>query len=76
VAGVVHAISIVWSQVDGPHPAQIATPARLRTAVTFPAAGTYVLRLTVDDGQLSGSDEVTVTVPAVVTKSRARPRSG
>ncbi len=32
------------------------------TWVTFPGAGTYVLRLTADDGELSVSDEVTITV--------------
>src|SRR5262245_15611558 len=32
------------------------------TNATFAAAGTYTLRLTVSDGTLTGSDDVTVTV--------------
>ena len=32
------------------------------TTADFSAAGTYVLRLTADDGELSASDEVTITV--------------
>jgi pectate lyase len=37
-------------------------PRALRTTVRFDAAGTYVLRLSADDGQDRGSDELTVIV--------------
>jgi hypothetical protein len=39
-----------------------ATPSATSTTATFSAAGTYVLRLTADDGALQGFDELTVTV--------------
>ena len=38
--------------------------------VSFPSAGTYVLRLTAFDGQLTGSD--TVTAPDTVTERISR----
>ena len=53
-----------WTQVSGPgsSTAVFAQADNPTTSVTFPEAGTYVLRLTADDGQLSASDEVTVRV--------------
>ena len=39
------------------------------TTATFSAAGTYVLRLTANDGELSGYDELTVTVNSAETNS-------
>jgi len=57
-------LTIAWSLVSGP-----ATPSwplgddnQAHAHVVFPAAGTYVLRLTVSDGALSSSDDVTVTI--------------
>jgi hypothetical protein len=51
-----------WSQVGGPGTVAFGTPAEDATTATFPAAGAYVVRLTVSDGQLTGQDELTVTV--------------
>jgi hypothetical protein len=51
-----------WSQVSGLDSASFETPNAAGTAVNFPAAGVYVLRLTASDTQLSASDEVTVIV--------------
>ena len=54
--------SIHWSQVSGPAGAQavFADATSASTSVRFPAAGTYLLRITVSDGLLSVTDEVTV----------------
>ncbi len=57
-------VGTVWSQVSGPATASILTPSSVTSDVTFPAAGTYRLRLTADDSQLTGSDDIDITVVA------------
>jgi hypothetical protein len=56
------AVTILWSQIDGPGTATFADANAVDTSATFSAVGTYVLRLTADDSELSSSDEVTVIV--------------
>ena len=48
--GLLRALSYEWAQVSGPE-ATLGSPAAPSTAVTLPARGRYVFRLTVDDGQ-------------------------
>jgi hypothetical protein len=55
-------LSVAWSQVNGPGAVVIASPNQTTTAVAFPGVGTYVLKLTADDGELQASDDVMVTV--------------
>ena len=52
----------VWSQVSGPGTAMFADPNAAATTVTFTVPGTYVLRLSANDGQFTVSDDVTVAV--------------
>jgi hypothetical protein len=55
-----------WTQVSGPAAAAFTTPTSSATTATFTAPGVYDLRLTVSDGQLSSTSDVTVNVnPAV-----------
>ena len=55
----------MWSQLPGgPGTATFTTPTSPTTDVTFSAPGTYVLRLTANDTELQGTDDVTVTVNA------------
>jgi uncharacterized protein YjiK len=54
--------SISWVQDDGPAQAQIDNPNVEDTTVSFPAMGSYVLRVTASDGELTGSDSVGFTV--------------
>jgi hypothetical protein len=56
-------LSYAWSQLSGSGTATFAAPTGIVSAVTFSAAGSYVLRVTVSDGKggVSTSD-VTVTV--------------
>ena len=57
-----------WSKVSGPGTVTFSAPTALSTTASFSVSGFYVLRLTVSDGALAASDEVTVTVnPAPVT---------
>jgi len=51
-----------WSKVSGPGSVTFSAPASLTTQAKFSISGTYVLVLTVNDGKLSGSDKMTVTV--------------
>jgi DNA-binding beta-propeller fold protein YncE len=60
------AFSIQWSQVRGPGSASFADAAAVDTIATFSHPGDYVLKLTVDDGNLSSSDQVTVTVTSAL----------
>lgn len=60
------ALVSTWSKVSGPGEVTFANAAQPATTATFSADGTYVLRLTASDSELSGSDELTVTVnPAI-----------
>jgi RHS repeat-associated protein len=53
-----------WTVVDGPGLVTFTDSYSRFTKATFSAAGLYTLRLTVSDGQLSGQDDVRVTVDA------------
>ena len=55
-------VTDVWSKVSGPGTVAFADASAASTTATFTAAGSYVLRLTGDDGALTVSDDVTVTV--------------
>ena len=56
------AVTTTWSRVSGPGTVTFGNPAAVDTTASFSAAGTYVLRLTANDGALTSFDEVTVTV--------------
>lgn len=55
-------VTTAWSTVSGPGRAVFAHPEQLTTAVSFPAPGRYVLRLTASDGELAAHDDLVVTV--------------
>ena len=57
-------LSTTWSKVSGPGDVAFANANAAATSATFTIAGTYVLRLTANDSELSSSDEVTITVEA------------
>ncbi|MGY1810948.1 PKD domain-containing protein [Blastococcus sp. SYSU D00669] len=52
----------LWEKASGPGTVTFADANAVDTTATFSAGGSYVLRLTADDGALEGSDDVTVTV--------------
>ena len=51
-----------WSEVNGPAAVTFANPNQLSTQVTVPVAGTYQLRLTATDTQLTSYSDTYVTV--------------
>ncbi|KPK53598.1 MAG: hypothetical protein AMS22_07185 [Thiotrichales bacterium SG8_50] len=56
------ALTTTWSQVSGPGTVTFGNPNAVDTTASFSAAGSYTLRLTANDGALSSSDDVVVTV--------------
>ncbi len=58
-----------WSRVSGPNAVSFANANSASTTAQFSQAGTYVLRLTASDGQLSSSDQVTIVVNDVVVNT-------
>jgi len=55
------AVTFTWSKVNGPGSATFADDSAAQTTVTFSDDGSYVLRLTADDGQVKTFDDVTAT---------------
>jgi hypothetical protein len=51
-----------WSKVSGPGTVIFGNPSLLNTTTTFSLPGSYTLRFTVNDGTLSTSDDVIITV--------------
>ena len=64
-------LSFTWSVVSGPGTVTFANPTAADSSATFSSVGTYVLRLTVNDGFSTASDEVSITVrnPVVEPKT-------
>jgi hypothetical protein len=56
------AVSTTWNKVSGPFAVTWSNPNATNTTASFAGAGTYVLRLIGSDGQLTGSNDVTVAV--------------
>ncbi len=55
-------VSISWSKVSGPSSVVLSSASAAATAAIFNTPGSYVLRLTASDGQLTTSDDVTITI--------------
>lgn len=55
-------LKTTWSQVSGPAKAAFKSTSALSTTVKFKTAGTYVFRLTADDGLLKTTDDVSIIV--------------
>ncbi len=54
-------LAVTWSMTSGPGSVTFGDPNAVDTTATFSVEGTYVLRLTADDGLNTPFDEVTVT---------------
>lgn len=55
-------LSMRWSTVSGPGVVTFGDPTAVHTTATFSTAGTYVVQLTVSDGDLSASDTAQIVV--------------
>ena len=67
-------LDLTWSRVSGAGDATFSDPTSATTSVTFSAAGEQVVRFSADDGELSASDELTVSVRDASGTSVARSR--
>jgi len=54
--------TVIWTKVSGPGTVVFTNPNEPVTSASFTEIGTYVLRLTASDSELSSLDEVTVTI--------------
>ncbi len=63
--GLPAAFTLAWSKVSGPGTVTFGTATTANSTATFSTAGTYVLRLTANDTQFTGTDDVTVNVGIV-----------
>ena len=68
-------VTTTWSKVSGPGTVSFANPTAQDTTATFSQAGTYTLRLTANDGALSGADNVVITVLGPPTVSAGSDRT-
>jgi hypothetical protein len=57
-------VAVAWSQVNGPGTVSFGDASMVDTMASFSDIGTYMLRLTADDGALSAIDEMEVIVTA------------
>ena len=55
-------ITTLWTQTSGPGIATFGDDTLLNSSISFDTVGTYVLTLTADDGTLTSSDDVAITV--------------
>jgi hypothetical protein len=55
-------VATSWSKASGAGTVSFGNPAAVDTTASFSQSGTYVLRLTADDGEFSSSDDLTITV--------------
>jgi hypothetical protein len=69
-------LTYVWSQTSGPGTASFTAPDQERTSVSFDNNGSYVLRLTVSDGEMDASDEIQVSVGSEVGIELESPNGG
>ncbi len=58
-------LSSLWTKFSGPGTVTFGDAAEVDTSAGFSTDGVYVLRLTADDGALTTSDDVTITVNPV-----------
>ena len=58
-------VTFAWSKISGPGTVTFGSTTAPNSTATFSATGTYVLRLTANDSQFTGSDDVTVNVGVV-----------
>ena len=56
------AVTTLWTKTSGPGPVEFGDDSAVDTTAGFTVIGTYVLRLTADDSELTSFDEITIVV--------------
>ena len=70
-------VTVEWTKTSGPGTVTFGDANAVDTTASFSEGGTYVLKLTADDSELTGSDEVTITVntpPAAADDATSTPQ--
>ncbi|MEX2137781.1 MAG: DNRLRE domain-containing protein [Pirellulales bacterium] len=62
-------VTTTWSKFSGPGVVTFANASAIDTSASFSAGGTYVLRLSANDGALNGSDDIQIVVTAPVNQA-------
>jgi hypothetical protein len=70
------AVTSEWTKVSGPGTVGFGNASLASTTATFSAPGFYTLRLTGNDTQLNGSDDINITVNAAPTLISIIPNTG
>lgn len=52
--------NVIWTKVNGPGKVNFTNPYVVKAGATFSSEGTYVLRITANDGILTASDEIKI----------------
>ncbi len=60
--GLPQALTYAWTQVAGPGAITFGTPTAASTPAIFSAPGTYLVRVTVSDGQFTARDQISVNI--------------
>jgi len=60
-------LTSAWTKISGPGTVTFSNAASVTTTASFSVVGTYILRLTANDGEFASFDELTVTVSSVGT---------
>ncbi|MGH8474249.1 MAG: PKD domain-containing protein [Methylococcales bacterium] len=60
----INALAFSWSQVSGPTTAIFSNASNTATTAIFASPGVYIMRLSANDSQLTGSDDIIITVNA------------
>jgi fibro-slime domain-containing protein/RHS repeat-associated protein len=66
-------LTVAWSKVTGPGTVTFAQPNQAMTTAAFDQGGSYLLRLTASDGQLTASDTITIYVISNITPTPTPP---
>ena len=68
-------LSFLWEVVAAPDTVEVVDPTMPQTGFVALASGTYRIRLTVSDGELSAAEEINIEVPASVLTINVPPRA-
>ena len=60
--GLPSALTYAWTQVAGPGTVTFGAPTAASTPAIFSASGTYLVRVTVSDGQFTARDQISVNI--------------
>ncbi len=66
-------VTTLWAVVSGPGTVTFSNPTVLQTAATFSVPGTYTIKLKADDGALTGSATIRITVGPIVNPTLPPP---